>query len=150
MFTSSFLLPCVFCCTAKFVGKLSPPVDQWQNVKIVVGIKRKLPRLKSAFFLMAIRGRLLWLKKERSQWKIWLLLYYLRRCKHEFMVSIGSFKSPSIQRDVHQIVTVWSHKNVLFTYWLYFGCVPHHFWWQKKKLATTKTAVHKLWYSDLL
>ena len=74
-------------------------------------VKPMLKCLKLAFFLIASRGRLLWLQKEvwlyRSLWEndpTSHLIYYLsKHCKHEFMVSVASFKSSSIQHDVHLV-----------------------------------------------
>ena len=64
---------------------------------------------KPAFYLMTIRGRLDWLQKEvwlyGSPWEndpTSLLIYYLSKLfPNEFMVSITSFMSSSIQPDVH-------------------------------------------------
>ena len=74
-------------------------------------VKPMLKCLKLAFFLTASRGRLLWLQKEvwlyRSLWEndpTSHFIYYLsKHCKLEFMVSIASFKSSSIQHDVHLV-----------------------------------------------
>jgi len=73
-------------------------VDPWDH-HVLVRIYPKC--LELAFSLLAIRGRLLWLRKDvwlyRSIWEndsTSLLIYSLsKHCKHECMVSIFSFKS---------------------------------------------------------